>query len=611
MASRVIEAKAVISAQDRTGGVLRAIGDRIRALGRLASATSARVAVASAASGRGRAAVAAGAIAAHRRAGAAGGGLPLGIAGRGLAAGGAALAAGKAITTFADDERSLTRVGNIVNATREQMRDVMGDAYKLALATAQPFGKIVQGMEQLASQGRSLSEIKDFLPSVAKSAQAAGAEIEDIAKSADAVGTHLKVPAKEMQLAFDTMAAAGQAGQFELKDMAKYLPSILPAAKALGFEGVEGLRNITSMMQIIRKGSGTSEEAASSMQNIFAKMESQETAKKFKKMGVDLEGAMAKARKEGRNLLEVFEEMTAKALKGDLSKIPQLFEDMQFARGMRAIMSMRGEAQKLAAQIAQTAPGTTDRNLQNVLADTKARIDRMGQSARRASNEVGALLSLVATPVMDQVAQRTAEAREIIQGAPKRVEDAKSIPEGKRNEFIARKLNSLFGIRGPLEAEHDSWAARDNLARQMRATNPWRYAGGTSFGGLAFGPGGISSGYRETPWGWNKGINPAIPHPPARPESLGRAPEVSGIEAAIRSVITGANVEAKLTGSASVEGSTKVEVTVKVDPSGITQAVANAVAPLKGALRAIGSNGPGGRGTSSPDAAAGAPGAAP
>jgi Ca2+-binding RTX toxin-like protein len=45
------------------------------------------------------------------------------------------------------------------------------------------------------------------------------------------------------------------------------------------------------MLQVLRKGSGTAEEAAASTNNILQKMGSEETTKRFKEMGVDLEGA--------------------------------------------------------------------------------------------------------------------------------------------------------------------------------------------------------------------------------------------------------------------------------------------------------------------------------
>jgi hypothetical protein len=113
-----------------------------------------------------------------------------------------------------------------------------------------------------------------------------------------------------MQSAFDILVTSGKAGKFKLKDMARYMASIAPAAAAVGLKGEEGLKRIVAMLQTVRAGTGSTEEAALSVANIFAKMEIKETAKKFKKFGIDLRKEMTTARSEGRDLLSVFTDLT-------------------------------------------------------------------------------------------------------------------------------------------------------------------------------------------------------------------------------------------------------------------------------------------------------------
>ncbi|MFL9828922.1 phage tail tape measure protein, partial [Rhodoplanes sp. SY1] len=146
----------------------------------------------------------------------------------------AARTAGQGFKDYADVERRLTRIMITAEATRREMDGVLGDLEGLANRTATPLDKVVGGLDTLVQQGRNLKDSLAFLPAVVRSAQASGAEVDDIAKTADAISTHLKVGASEMQTAFDILQAGGKAGQFELKDMARYLPSMLPAAKALG-----------------------------------------------------------------------------------------------------------------------------------------------------------------------------------------------------------------------------------------------------------------------------------------------------------------------------------------------------------------------------------------
>lgn len=317
------------------------------------------------------------------------GGAALALGGGALSMYGLSHAIGDTITKTADLDRRMTRIRVTAGGSADAMAAATEQMKRLAVEMALPFDKMAGGLEALVAQGRSLEDAMAFLPAVARTAQASGAEVEDIAKTADAVATNFKIAGKDMQGAFDILVHGGKAGQFELKDMARYLPSLAPAAAAVGLKGAEGLEQMVAMLQVVRKGTGTAEESASSMKNIFQKMESEETAKKFAKLGVNLPAAMAKARKQGRNLLEVFEELTLHATKGDLSKLPQLFTDSEFATGMRALLSFRGEWQKLQADMRRNAAGSTMRDFSEVAKGARAEIDRLGQAWENFQTRLG------------------------------------------------------------------------------------------------------------------------------------------------------------------------------------------------------------------------------
>lgn len=319
----------------------------------------------------------------------------------------AAYALKSAVTKSAEAERAITRIGVTADATAEQLRDVGKASFGIAQEVAMPYAKVVSGLDTLVAQGRSLEDSMAFLPSVARTASAAGAEVDDIAKTADAVGRNFRIAGRDMQGAFDIMAAGGKAGTFELKDQARYLASLAPSAAAVGFAGQKGLSDLVSMLQVIRKGTGSSEEAVSSLSNIFQKMESEETTKRFKKFGVDLPSAMTKARKEGKNLVATFEDLTNTALKGDLSKIPQLFNDMEFARGMRALMSMRGEWQKLSGSIQNTSGGAVVRDLARVTDNVQAKLDRLANSYEQRMRQLGTVVSDILVPIDKKVEEIT------------------------------------------------------------------------------------------------------------------------------------------------------------------------------------------------------------
>lgn len=321
-------------------------------------------------------------------------------------------AAKQAFTAYADFDRRMTRIRQTADASVAEAEQAKNRIRQIAQEVALPVDEVMGGVEDLVASGRSLGETLAFLPAVAKTAQASGAAVGDIAKTADAIGTSMGIAGDQMQRAFDILVQQGKAGKFELKDMAQYLPSLAPAAAAVGLRGAEGLNQLAAVLQTVRTQTGSAGEAATSVQNIFSKMESQETAKKFKKFGIDLPKEMAKARKEGKNLLDVFIQLSERALKGDLSKIPQLFTDMEFARGMRALLSNKAALQGFIAEMAK-AGGAVERDLKAPVNDARASIDRLSnawseaQAAFGKAAEAGGAVSLLNS--LTEEGKKTAE----------------------------------------------------------------------------------------------------------------------------------------------------------------------------------------------------------
>lgn len=319
------------------------------------------------------------------------------MAARAMAAAGGAIAGysivrnlNEAQKRFAEVDRSMTRIGITGDATAEQTRKGTAELRDMARETATLFDPAQKGLDAITASGRDFGDAMKMMPSVLRTAQASGAGVEDIANSSTALIDHMKIAIEGLQEAQDTLAMGGKLGKFELKDMARYLPSMLPAFKALGQSGQGGLRNLVAMLQAIRGGTGSAEEAASSAQNIFAKMESEETVKRFGKFGIDLRKEMTKARKEGKNLLDVFIGLSNKALKGDLSKLPQLFSDMEVQRGMRPLLADMQKMIELREKLAGSK-GTIDIDFARIIGDSQAKFDRFAEATDRAKTAVGGL----------------------------------------------------------------------------------------------------------------------------------------------------------------------------------------------------------------------------
>lgn len=318
----------------------------------------------------------------------------------GIAGYGAVRATSALVTNFASAERRLNRIAINADAGKDKLDEMFRTVNRAALDYSVTQDSVTDGLDTLVSAGRSLEDALSFLPSVTATAQAAGADISDIATTADSVATNFGFAGEQMQRAFDILVTSGKQGKFELKDMARYIPSIAPAFAAVGYKGEAGLKRLASALQTIRIREGSAEEAATDLQNVLQKMQSKETVKAFAKFHIDLPKELDKARKSGKDLLDVMIELTEKASKGDLSKIPQLFTDLQVQKGMRALVQGKDAFHQFVADL-DTVDGSTLRDLGRILEDNQSKIDRMGASWERFKRAVGEGIAPTATGAMD------------------------------------------------------------------------------------------------------------------------------------------------------------------------------------------------------------------
>jgi TP901 family phage tail tape measure protein len=292
---------------------------------------------------------------------------------------------------FASFDRQMTRIGITAEASTAQVASASQEVKSLANDVALPLDDVVKGLDALVAAGRSLPEAMGFLPAVARTAQAAGAETADIANSADAIASSFGVAGDRMQSAFDILVAGGKAGKFELKDMASYIPSLAPAMAALGYKGEEGLSKLVAMLQVVRTQTGDASSAATNLQNVLQKMTSEATVKKFAEMGVDdLRGQLDAARAAGKDVIQVFLDLTQQATKGDLSKINLLFTDAQMQQGVRALMSQRDLYKEIFA-VLKDADGSVMKDLQRVTGDAASSMERFSNATGNAGQSLGKL----------------------------------------------------------------------------------------------------------------------------------------------------------------------------------------------------------------------------
>lgn len=158
----------------------------------------------------------------------------------------------------------------------------------------------------IASGAMSVKESMGMLPTLTKAATASGADTTQLAQIGIRGMQTFGIKPDELAKTIDMAITAGQAGGFELKDMAKWLPQQMAAAKMSGMSGTTGMAKLLAANQAAAITAGTKDEAGNNLVNLLAKINSQDTAKDAKKQGIDLSGALAKARGNGVDSLDAF-----------------------------------------------------------------------------------------------------------------------------------------------------------------------------------------------------------------------------------------------------------------------------------------------------------------
>lgn len=374
-----IEARLKVSAVDKTGAALRSVSSRLAQVNRQAAALNRQQGVLSRTAETSFAAMA-----------------------RYAAPAVLAYGAKKALTDFADLERQLTRIGLTAGVSKTETDAALLSMQKQAKDLALPLDDAISALEVLTAAGMDFKDAMAYLPSVLATTQATGAAAADMAQTTFQASNALKISAGEMQRVFDIINEAGKAGSFEAKDMATYLPSLANGFAALGYKGAGAVADLSAYMQTLRAHTADSATAANQMQNILAKMYSEETANKFKDFGINLEAEMKKRVKSGQKPLEAFIELSRQALNGDLTKLSRLFGDMQVQQGMLSLITDAQTFRNVIEIInSSRVDGSVQRDNQRILGETKASLDKLAESWSQLQTAAGSAIAPAITPLME------------------------------------------------------------------------------------------------------------------------------------------------------------------------------------------------------------------
>ena len=298
--------------------------------------------------------------------------------------------------SFQDQMRDISITGEFSNAQEAALGQTVRDA---ALKWNQAQDEIGRGMQVLVAGGiQNAKALEAYAPVMAKAATATRASMDDLGSVVIALRDNLRIGEDGFEGALNMLAYAGKRGQFEIRDMAKWLPELSPTFADLGVTGKEAVAEIGAALQIARKGAGNNDAAANNFRNFLAKLTSPDTIKDFAKANIDLKTSMTLLRAQGFTPVEAMlktimqylgtkspqaadQFLSAMKLKDDKErqaaldrlseayKLGELFQDMQAMSFIRPAIANMGEMQ----DIKQGSMDASDKGLLD--ADFKKRME--------------------------------------------------------------------------------------------------------------------------------------------------------------------------------------------------------------------------------------------
>ncbi|QLF70184.1 phage tail tape measure protein [Peteryoungia desertarenae] len=358
-------------------------------------------------------------------------------------------------------QAALTEVGIKAGLSNDALAEMQRRLTALSGPTNQMTADLVAAVDVMVGMGLSADEAVGAVGAVGKAATATGATIADLSSATVSVMQNLRVPADQMTAALDAMASAGNNGAFELRAMAQYIPALGAAYQSFGQQGVGAVADLASALQIVRTGTGDEATAANALANLLQKLNAPQTRTAFKKFGVDLGKRMEQATAKGMTPIEAIAEITNETLKGDLSKMGDLFADSEVQRALRPLLQNLAEYRRIRDE-ANRADGTVADSFNRRMQDANQKIQAFRIRMQNAGAAIGANL-------LEPIGRLADHLSYIFDTADQRVTVFDRMGTAIKSFFAGLGLGDgglkslsemLFGIAGP-----DGVAAGEELGR--------------------------------------------------------------------------------------------------------------------------------------------------
>jgi len=337
---------------------------------------------------------------------------------------------------FLEAERSITRFRQSASLTAGDTAALRMELDRVSLSTGISRGEVLAGAQAFQALTGNTAETKAQMGLFAKVAAATGAPIRDIANTAGAAANTLGIAGGQMEAFFNTVLVQGKAGAVELTEQASILAGLAAQAATFGKgKGLEGVERLGAALQIVRRGFGSSREAATGLQALMTGLN--QNARKLQKVGVKV---FEKDGKTFRSLEDIVFDIQRIA-----GNNPQLLQKLlprqEALEALRPLLqSSRAEYEKLMV---------AGRGQNEIEKDLKIQTESLGGQLDILKAKLGAAFSETATRNMGSVTRGFRLFADGLEFIAKNLDTLLKVGGAAAIGGLVSKLASIAGLAGP------------------------------------------------------------------------------------------------------------------------------------------------------------------
>lgn len=252
---------------------------------------------------------------------------------------GVSFSVGSAAREIINLDAKMTAFGTTMNMSAERVNKLKQSLFDTSVASNVKIGtdELMAAMDSIAERTGDAEFIEANMRNLGIAIRATGAAGSDIGGLYSEI-QKMGLSAEEAATAVSTLAVQGNNGAFVMKDLASLGPRTIAAYTATGRSGTKTLVEMGAALQVIRRGTGSSEQAATAFEAVMRNLTSPDKQQKLKLLGVEVRDGLTK---EFRPITEIMTEIVEKS-GGSLETLGTIFD----SEAVRAFNSAIGEYQK-------------------------------------------------------------------------------------------------------------------------------------------------------------------------------------------------------------------------------------------------------------------------